>query len=310
MYLRTNEGLGEGVVKDRHARWSATPLPTESPMHLLLEGSPAPATVPPPSPARQNPMARVENALVSPYRCICRIVARAYDKPENEYSIGSGFLISPYHVLTCAHVIYPLEAPHTENIDVHPAQNGPDDNAVRFRANGWAVSPGWRPNDCRMAGEDYGIIRLASPAPYGFFQLRPFDPAIVTSKTVHLAGYPSSAREPKARYMYRSTGPAIGAVVVEGCGTDTRGKPTLRFHIVPSVLSSTSLIAHEMTTAESVSGSPIWIEEGGSRTLIGLHERSTVDQYGRVHRAAVLLNDAVRAQVARWMKTGLPPLRR
>lgn len=309
MYLPTHEGLGEMVVKDRYVRWSAKPdLATESPVHLLAGDCPEPATVP--SHARQNPMVRVENALVSPYRCICRIVARAYDKPENESSIGSGFLISPYHVLTCAHVIHPLEAPHTENIDVYPAQNGPDDNAVRFRANGWAVSPGWRPNDCRTAGEDYGIIRLANPAPYGFFQLRPFDPAIVTSKTVQLAGYPSSAREPKARDMYRSTGRAIGAVVIEGCGTETRRKPTLQFHIAPSILSSTRLFAHNLTTAESVSGSPLWIEEGGSRTIIGLHERSTVVECGVVHRAAVFLNEAVRAQVARWMNTGLPPLRR
>ena len=241
---------------------------------------------------------------MAPYRCICRIVARAYDKPENEYSVGTGLLISAYHVLTCAHNIYPLQAPHTKTIDVYPAQNGPDDHASRFRANGWAVSPGWRPNDCRTAGEDYGIIRLASPAAYGFFQLRPFNPAILTSKIVHLAGYPSSAREPKARYMYRSAGPVTGAVVIEGCGKDTRGKPTLQFHILPSILSSTSLIAHELVTAPSVSGSPMWIEEGGSRTLIGLHERSTVDQHGRVHRAAVLLNDAARAQVARWMNNG------
>jgi V8-like Glu-specific endopeptidase len=254
-------------------------------------------------------MVRIANAFVPPYRCICRIVTRAYDKPANEYSIGTGFLVSPYHVLTCAHNIYPLQAPRTKTIDVYPAQNGPDDNASRFRANGWAVSPGWGPKDCRTSGEDYGIIRLASPAPYGFFQLRPFDPAIVTGKTVHLAGYPSSHREPKARYMYRSAGPVTGAVVIEVCGRDR-----LQFHILPSILSSTGLIAHKLVTAPSVSGSPMWIEEGGSRTLIGLHERSTVvptvDRRERIFRAAVLLNDAARAQVARWMNMTLPPLRR
>jgi V8-like Glu-specific endopeptidase len=151
-----------------------------------------PATSPPPSLARQSPMVRIANALVAPYRCICRIVARAYDKPVTEYSIGTGFLISPYHVLTCAHNIYPLQAPRTETIEVYPAQNGPNDHASRFRANGWAVSPGWRPNDCRTADQDFGIIRLASPTSQGFFQLRPFDPVIVAGKTVHLAGYPGS----------------------------------------------------------------------------------------------------------------------
>ena len=79
-------------------------------------------------------MVRVENALVAPYRCICRIVARAYDKPENEYSVGTGFLISPYYVLTCAHNIYPLQAPRTKTIDVYPAQNGPDERRHLRRA--------------------------------------------------------------------------------------------------------------------------------------------------------------------------------
>src|SRR5262249_32622593 len=91
------------------------------------------------APAGQSQMDRIANALVAPYRYICRIVARAYDKPENEYSVGSGVLVSPYHVLTCAHNIYPIQAPHTKSIDVYVAQNGPDENASRFRANGWAV---------------------------------------------------------------------------------------------------------------------------------------------------------------------------
>jgi V8-like Glu-specific endopeptidase len=252
-------------------------------------------------------MVRVANALVPPYRCICRIVARAYDKPENEYSVGTGVLIGPYHVLTCAHNIYPLQAPRTETIDVYPAQNGPDESASRFRANGWAVSRGWSPNDCRAAGEDYGIIRLASPAPHGFFALRTFDPAIVIGKTVHLAGYPGSNREPRARYMYRSAGTVAGAIVIEGCGRDARGNDTLRGRIVPSILPTTSLVAHDLPAAHAVSGGPVWIEEDGTRTLVALHARS-IDEGRR--RAAVLLNAGVRAQAARWINNDLPPLRR
>src|SRR5262245_48197964 len=177
------------------------------------------------APASQIQLVRVANTLVAPFRHICRIVARAYDKPENAYSIGTGVLVSPYHVLTCAHNIYPSQAPRTKTIDVFIAQNGPDENASRFRANGWVAAPGWGPSkDCSASVEDYGIIRLANPAPNGFFQLRPFNPAILTGKTGHLAGYPSSAQEPKARYMGHSAGPITGAYVIEGCNRDSQGR--------------------------------------------------------------------------------------
>jgi len=257
-------------------------------------------------------MVRVANALAVPYRYICRIVARAYDKPENAYSIGTGVLVSPYHVLTCAHNIYPTQAPRTKTIDVFIAQNGPDESASRFRANGWAVRQGWGwGRDCRASGEDYGMIRLANPAPNGFFQLRPFNPAILTGKTGHLAGYPSSAQEPLARYMHHSAGPVTGAYVIEGCDRDRQERESIRGRLFPSILATTRLFLHELATAPSVSGSPIWIEEDGTRTLIGLHERRiNVGQSGRSYGAAVLLNDAVRAQVAQWMNNALPPLRR
>jgi hypothetical protein len=59
------------------------------------------ATAPPLSPARQSPMVRIANALVAPYGWIRRIVARSYDKPETEYSIGTGLLISPSEKIWC-----------------------------------------------------------------------------------------------------------------------------------------------------------------------------------------------------------------
>jgi len=263
------------------------------------------------APASQIQLVRVANTLVAPFRHICRIVARAYDKPENAYSVGTGVLVSPYHVLTCAHNIYPTQAPRTKTIDVYIAQNGPDENASRFRANGWAVRQGWNwGRDCRASAADYGIIRLANPAPNGFFQLRPFDPTTLTGKTGHLAGYPSTAQEPRARYMHHSAGPITGSYVVDSCERDGQGGERIKGRPSPSILATTGLILHELATAPSVSGSPIWIEEDGARTLVGLHERRIDDDLsGRRRRAAVLINDAVRAQVAQWMNTALPPLR-
>src|SRR2546422_10435051 len=134
------------------------------------------------------PSSRVTTALGPPYRSVCRIVVRNYD--NDRYSVGTGVLVSPYHVLTCAHVIYPPETPRTREIEVSPGQNGPDESVLRFRSNGWAISPSWRPNDCRTAGEDLGVIRLTTPTRQGFMALRPFNPAILISVGVQAAGYP------------------------------------------------------------------------------------------------------------------------
>ena len=288
-------GLGEGSGPD---------FIPETAVRRFLGEPPAPTRVAQPASTRPGAMVRVANALVAPFRCVCRIVACSYDKPG--FSVGTGFFISPYHVLTCAHCVYPLEAPRTKTVDVYPAQNGPFESVVRLRANGWAIRPGWRPNDCRTAGEDYGIIRLANPAPHGFFPLRPFDPTVLTSNIVHLAGYPGD-REPHAQHMYRSEGRVTGAVTIQSCGIDARRRPTMAGRIIPLAPSSHGLFAHELPASHAVSGGPMWIEENGARTLIGIHARAIDDER---RRAGVLLDDAVRTQVAQWMNREIPPLRR
>jgi hypothetical protein len=111
--------------------------------------------------------------------------------------------------------------------------------------------------------------------------------------------------------MHQSAGLISGAFVVDGCDRDRQGGERIRGRLLPSILTTTSLILHGIATAPSISGSPIWIEEGGTRTIVGIHERRiSDDQSGRRVGAAVLINDAVRAQVGRWMNTALPPLRR
>jgi len=273
MYIRTNAGVGQ---------------------------APAPAT----PPVVTSPMVRVANALVAPFQSICRIVARSYDKPG--LSIGTGFLISPSYVLTCAHNIYPAQAPRTKSIEVFPAQNGPDASVVRHASNGWAVSERWRSGDCRATAADFGIIRLASPARNAVFQLRQFDPTLIAGKTANLVGYPFG-QEALSRHMFRSTGPLIGAMVIESCGRDAQGGETLRRRLFPAVAPTSGLIAHALASAHGVSGGPLWLEEDGTRTIVGIHVRA-IDSNTR--GAAVLLNDAVRAEVERMMTRALPPLRR
>jgi V8-like Glu-specific endopeptidase len=288
MYVRISadpKGTSAFADVSEHWPWSSLGEP------------PPPANIPPPS-TGSVPASRVADALASPYRCICRIVVRSYDK--DGYSVGTGVLVSPFHVLTCAHVIYPPQAPRTKQIDVRPAQNGPDKDALLFRASGWAISPSWRRADCRTAAEDYGIIRLATPTREGFMRLRGFDPTILTSATVHLAGYPTG-REERSRHMYTSQGRVEGAVTIERCNARTTAG-----RILPLTPATAGLIAHDLDTAGSQSGAPMWIDDRGTLTLIGLHIGILADN----RKKAVLLNDAVQRRIQDWMNRALPPLRR
>ena len=193
-YVSETDG-GSGARERGVGRFAEAPAPAP----------PRPSAPPPRAPAPQTaagrlPLTRVADATVPPWRAVCRIVAR---QDDTGFAVGSGILVSPYHVLTCAHVIFPPQAPNTRQITVFPGQNGPDSAASGFKATGWAVSPRWKRTDCTTDHEDYGIIRL--PVQHGFVPPIPFNPADLLAALVTLAGYPGS-KEPAARHLYKAEG--------------------------------------------------------------------------------------------------------
>jgi V8-like Glu-specific endopeptidase len=252
--------------------------------------------------AARQPMRVVANTAAGPYRCICRIEARSFDKPG--VSIGTGFLVSPFHILTCAHNIYPLQAPKTKSITVFPAQDGQNSKAG-IASNGWAISPGWRPKDCTSAGEDYGIIRLSRPVRGAFLRLRQFDPAQLTGSAVRLAGYPTTAADPMAQVMFESAGLITGAIQNVVCGVDATGHETMSGRIMPTISQTTPIFAHGLGSEHGVSGGPVWINDGDALTVVGIHERNIGNGS---QGAGILLNDRVLQSVTRWLASTLSAL--
>jgi V8-like Glu-specific endopeptidase len=243
-------------------------------------------------------LTRVRDSRLAPFRSICRLVTGSY--ANTTQTVGTGFMVGRQHVLTCAHNIYPPDNPKTGRITVFPSQNGPDEYWPSIAASGWAVSPGWRREDCRTFGEDLGIIRLSRPVDTGFLALAPFDPATLTGSSAHLAGYPGDRRR-GSRIMHRSAGQITGAVQVRRCTLDhTEGV------LLPAISQATSLIGHDLDTQHAVSGAPIWIEREGQMAVVAVHT-GAVDGGPKT---AVLLSDVVLARVAGWMSRALPPLRK
>jgi V8-like Glu-specific endopeptidase len=215
-------------------------------------------------------------------------------------------LIGRYHVLTCAHVLYPRQDPQPKEVTVLPGQNGPDDTRLPIRADGWAVSPGWHWNDCRTMDEDLAIIRIARPSDVGFWTVAPFDPSRLTGAVADLAGYPSRREDTGAHWMYRSRGEIIGRIQINGCSEPTlQKKSILTRTLFPDISDATKLIVHRLDTLPSMSGGPLWTYRDGKSVLCALHAGDIDDG---VRKKAVLLNTAVRRRIAEWMTRTLPVL--
>lgn len=270
----------------------------------------------------------VPNTTLVPFRWICRIES----KTQNGRSYGSGILIGPRHILTCAHVIYPLQNLYrTEEILVAPAQNSSDKPFGRYRANGWVVHPQWmrgRQADCSF---DYGLIRLRENIAnknFARLQNRPlghwgsasnghqsqFRPAqqTLSGQIIRHAGYPGD-KDTEARRMYSSRGPVIGSATLTECGANFQGT------IFRTVRAEARMLVHEADTHEAQSGGPLWTYDSNTqeRLLVGLHQggirlqeqmlvrlrQSGIRFQGSRANLAVRISDELINQVSTWIRT-------
>ena len=217
---------------------------------------------------------------------------------QGGHSVGSGVLITPRHVLTCAHVIQPPENPnHIMSITVFVAQNGQADGKNGIKANGWAVTPGWSSNCCRSFDEDYGIIRLSKAVTTGVWPVTPFDSRRLVGKAAYLAGYPVRTGDPDAHFMYRSRGAIMGSLEIQWCQAKQ-----LRWKHWPTVDDETRLVWHGLDTGPSMSGGPMWSFVDNQRILWGLH----AGDIDGTNKKAILFNKSVLGQIARWLSRELP----
>ncbi len=279
--------------------------PSESRYLHLGRVEPAPrVTRETPGPVTPLAITRVLDTTLEPFRSICRIHVRT---TKDGNSFGTGVLISRYHVLTCAHVLYPRKNPNPREVTVLPGQSGPDDKRPRIRANGWAVSPGWRWYDCETDTLDLGIIRLSRPVDVAPWLVAPFDTSLFSySVAAHLAGYPALREDPKAQSMFESRGRVIGGIQVICCCDPTpQKKSKLTRAPFKPIGHTTELIAHDLDSRPSMSGGPLWVFWEGKRVLVALHA-GDIDDGAR--KKAVLLNPAVRQRITEWMTRTLPPL--
>lgn len=271
----------------------------------LSEASPQPARAVPPRAAPAPVLGPVRDVTRTPFRWVCRIVA----KTPKAHSVGTGILIGPWHVLTAAHVIYPLQEPYqTLGISISPGYSAA--SKLVYASDGWSVSPAWNARDCNTDGSDWGVVRLNRPVPssIGYWTLASFSPATLSGKACMVAGYPSRGEDPEATQMFQSNGNLLGSVSVTACTRRIVGNKivaTATGNLVP-VTPTSLLIAHSAPSEGSMSGGPVWLE-GQTPLLVAMHVGVVAD--GRFKKA-VLLTEALQRSVRDLVSGSLRPLRR
>ena len=268
--------------------------------------SEAPATV------TQVPLTKVFATGVTampPFSAVCRIEVGT----GKGTSVGSGVLISRYHVLTCAHILFDRSDPNPLKVSVLPNHDGPDEKRKSIPADAWAVKPGWTWRECRTADDDLAIIRLSRKADAQFWPVQNFNPSVIANNAITLAGYPAFSKEDRAHFMHRSEGSVLGGFGITCCYDAWPKKCNPPAHrtidqvtrtAFEPINNTTKLIGHTLDTRVCMSGGPMWIYDNKKPVLVALHA-GNID-HGK-NKKAVLLNSAVQVLINHWMTRQFPP---
>lgn len=245
-----------------------------------------------------------------PFSAVCRIEVGT---KTGGASVGSGVLISRYHVLTCAHILFDRADPNPLKVTVLPNHDGSDEKRKPIVANAFAAKPGWTWRECRKADDDLAIIRLSRKADSEFWPVQNFNPTIIGDGPITLAGYPAFSKTDRAYVMYRSQGSVLGGFGIQCCydawpkkcnpPLNRKEDETIRTPF-GAISDATKLIGHTLDSRVCMSGGPMWIYDNKKPILVALHAGKLEGK----NKKAVLLNSSVRTLISDWMTRQFRPL--
>lgn len=209
---------------------------------------------------------KINNTKNTPWKWICHIeIYKLNNRGQwnlDESVGGTGILISPYHVLTAAHVLdYGTKGIIRRKIKVFPGRNGQSNNPFgEYNTNGWVILNSF---DRKSRSDDLGLIRLTKKVnSIGYWGsdknwvLGGLSEAELKNHDYYVAGYPGSVRNRRSYFFqYQHHGP--GKVV------DCHGP-----HVYKVCHKEIEYLAD---TSKGQSGGPVWVNKNGIHHLVGIH---------------------------------------
>jgi V8-like Glu-specific endopeptidase len=268
-----------------------------------------------------NSLTRVSDTTDAPFRWICQVETTSTD--GTPLSTGTGFLIGPRHVLTSAHVIYPIRPGEkrprqmVRGIRVYPGRHGSREPFGGHDANGWIVRDEWNSGREVNCTWDYGLIRLKTNLgerrfsalrnqTLGFWgrdpgtRFVPINPVTqLDGRDLFSAGYPfrRGVNELAARVMKQSEGRVTGSAALTRCVPDE----PFRGLLDQNVLLDARVLLHDVDTEKGQSGCPIWTRDGANLTLAAIHY-GAITPSGGARNVAVIVTQEVFDQVNEWVR--------
>jgi len=253
-----------------------------------------------------------QDTMAVPYRWICLVRAREKGPNSSSYSMGTGVLIGPRHVLTAAHVLVSENDPAItvgDRLTVQPARNAGYEPFQPVGVLGWQVHPLWIVKHGKkwipQTKYDYGLITLRKAVSgwkhrlFGGCELAYWGArggicgarSEIGVTTAQIIGQEARAAGYPADRLDRPT------------GTLWTGLGRITFDSVGSVM------LHTIDTYGGQSGAPIWYVRDGVHCLAGIHSRPgnvLKDSSGltrRVNNWAVLITPDIARQLEAWKNT-------
>ncbi len=218
----------------------------------------------------------------APFRQVCalRITAR-----DGSIFFGTGWLIGPRTVITAGHCLFlrrigagSASAPSTfegraRSVTVIPALDGGVEPFGRAESQRFEVAPEWENEG--DPGADLGAIFLDDDrfAPLGWLAFGAPREALLRALPLNIVGYPVDRDEGTRQYY-------AGRVVNDVSGP---------------------ILIYDTDTFGGQSGSPIWVNLGGTRVVVGLHTRGFHD---RMMNSGARILPQVFRRLLSWKRAG------